>query len=483
MPTATLSETTVSLRDLRNDWLTARSHGGRLFRIPDIGTQVFPLDCPDRFDCPYIPPYFWKYSLWLNPLQGFWEYQVTVFNHFFGCWYDLVDGTDRQARQTGKSTTIPIPLSYLIIEEHIQTVIISTKVEKTRKLTRPIRKAMWKDGRFLAVDSLEETRFDENEAGYKALSGSADAKKESETAHVIVVDEAQDIPYSPTYKEISPMRKGVGGIIFAMGIGGFDESMMMTMTEQVDVRNLNIRYDEIPERPKYRADVELERTKMLSVEFDSNYKGERTSRVSNALIENLPEWSELFPSIPFSPSLLTEAEIGMDFAAVQDDTCAVARGIYGDVHVIYDYDFYRKGEPIATQIEGLVKFMMRVDFDALRPENNHLGRVVIQMLASRMEEELRKAGWNGDIEKIWKPITVTDRNIDHACRTIHELSASNRLCYVDNGKNPHVKRCIADLRNVGVKTGAQRMLKMTHSDWMAAFRVMYCGKRLARVSA
>lgn len=480
---ATLSETTVALRDLRNDWKEARAPGGRLSRIPDIRNQIFPLDCPDRFASKWIPPYFWKYSLWLNPLQGFWEYQIKAFDHFFECWYEVVDGTLRMARQTGKSTTIPIPLSYLVIEEHVQLVVLSTKVEKARKITMPIRRAMWKDGRYLSMDSIVECRFDENEAGFKALSGREDAKKESETANVVIIDEAQDIPYTPTYKEVSPMRKGVGGIIFAMGIGGPDDSMMMTLVEQPDVHSMNVRYNEIPERPSYRAGAEQERTKMLAWEFASNYEGEPVSRKENTLLDKVHEWSDLFPAQPFSPALLDDIQIGIDWAEVRDHTCAVATGVYGETHVMFDFLWFARGEVVDYQIAEIVKFCMRVPFDKLRPESNHLGRLMIKMLWEKLEPELRKIGWKGQLEDIIQPVSVNDVNIDRAIRAIHELSAGNNLCYVRNEKNPHQKRFISSLKNVGVKRMPHGKLKNEHNDEFSALRTRYTGIRVARVAA
>lgn len=476
-----LVETSITLRDIRNNWKEARRYG-RLSRIPDIGTQLFPLDCADKIECLWTPPYFWKFCLWMNPLQGFWPYQVLAFDHFFHCWYARLDGTLRQARQTGKSTTMPLPLSFLIQEEHVQLVVLSTNVTKTRKITRPIRKAMSRMEWNLEVDSLEESRFDDD-TGYRAMSGQPDAKKESETANIVLVDESQDVPYSPTYKEVSAMRKGVGGIMFAMGIGGPDDSLMMGMVDQHDTLNLNIKYNEIPERPQYRADVEVDKLKMLSFEFSANYEGERTSRKSNALIDNLIEWSEMFPNTEFTPDLLSDIEIGFDFAQVQDDTCAVASGVYGDIHVIHEYDYYPKGEATEVQIDGLVRFMMRVDFNRLRPEANNLGRRLIEEMTTKLDIELRKLKWSGTIDEIWHPVTTNEYNIDAAIRAIHELSASKRLVYVDNGKNPHVKRCIKGLRAVGVKKGGKGLLKSDHSDWMAAFRTRYCGRRVARVAA
>lgn len=479
------SETAAQLRRIRSDWKDARTGHGRLARMPDVGTQIFPLDCADRVECLWVPPYFWKYCLWMNPLQGFWEYQIKAFDHLFHCWYTQTDGTLRQARQTGKTTTMPLPLSFLIQEEHIQLVVISTKLEKTRKLTRPVRRAMARMDERLEVDSLDEARF-LDESGYRSLSGSEDAKKESETAHIIVIDEAQDIPYSPTYKEISPMRKGVGGIIFAMGIGGPEDSMMMRLIDQPDVENVNIEYDQIPERPAYKEDVEKERYKMLASEFEANYRGARTSRNANTLIEEILEWSELFPNMPFNSDVLEDIEIGVDFAQVQDNTVAIASGFYGDVCVIFDVDWYARGEATDVQLEGLTKFFMRVPFNALRPEVNNLGRWVVQDLKRMLAEELKKTDYKGDPEKLWAPVTVNDHNIDTAIRSIHELSATRHLCYVVNGadgKNPHMKRCIADLRNVQAKKTRSGKLANSHSDFFAALRTRFCGRRIARLAS
>lgn len=452
--------------------------------MPDQASQLFPLDCVDHALCEFVPPKFWRYCLWVNPNFGFWTYQLKYFNHIFKCYYLNHDGTCKQARQTGKTTLSPLPLGYFITQMRLHTIICSAALNKIPKITRPIIKQMHKSGERRGADSLGETRFDKDGAGFKIVSGKDDAMKEGETSHILVVDEGQDVNYTPVYAEISPFRDGVDGIIFVMGIGGIAESMIEKMEDDPDTLKLNIEDDEVVrERPRYQKAIDRGKRKMLSWEYLANYKGRRIQVNGSALLPQIWRWQDKFPRKKFNPDDADIIDISFDYGGRVDSSCAIAIAKFSDgMWVMFEFEYYAPGESYDTQLEGLSDFTIEVPWNQLKPETNNLGHLYTAMLRRTIDQKLREMDGRPLDDNDWCPVEANEYNIDAACRTLYNKSLEGNLGYVETGD--HSLACVNDLKAQKVKYTIKRKMKNEpHSDWAAALRAQCGMKKVAEVKS
>lgn len=465
--------------------LLRRGWDKRPLRIVDQESQLFPLDC----DAPWVPPRFWRFCMFVDPYIGFWPYQVLAFDHFFKCWYMRQDGTQKQSRQTGKSTMIPLPISYLICDDdtRAQVIVCSAAMNKIHKITRPIIHIMKKTGMERYPDAAGETRFAATGAGFKNVSGKDDAFKDGETSHVLLVDEAQDVNFQPVYAQISPFRDGVDGIMFAMGRGGIPDSMLEKMEDQPDTLNLNIIDEQIvKQRPRYQKAMDRGKREFLDWEYAAHYRGERIQLKGAVLIPRLPEWGELFPNTKFHYDQCEPGSIELlfDFAGRVDSTCGIAIGKVGDMTVLFDFVRFAPGENFDTQICGLAEWIVDTPFDNLRPEVNNLGDLFVHNVKSKIADILRERKMKSLDKTRWHPVTANEFNIHEACRLIYKASIAGNLVYVNDHKNPHTMSCIKDLKGIGIRYTPKRKIKFAnHSDWGAALRAGFTTKKIARLVA
>lgn len=447
--------------------------------MPDLERQLNPLDIVDQ----WIPQAFLLFlaAIGFNP----WPYQVLIFSNLFEAWFTRRDLTVKQCRQSGKSVPTALFLAYMICVERLQVVILSTKTSKTRKIARYIIRIMRSAGERMTADGIGEARF-EDEAGYVCFSGQPDSNRESDTAHIVLVDESQDIPFRPVHADISPMRAGTNGIFVCLGIGGVMESMGETMARNPRHLHLVIPWQQVVgDRPAYQNTVDKDREEMLPWEFMAHYECQTILDNSALLIPQIHSWDDYFPGLPFDPEQADAGALqaGMDFGRKFDSSVTIACAHIPNpaatkkddpgFYVLYGFDMYQ-GVNWTTQLKGMVQWFREIPLDMIRPETNNMGDVLEQLLYDMLSDQEPPLVNPQSYAPVFFGNSEDEIN---AIRQIALASFAGRLFYVKRREwDPKgcADRILNDLKSVTVKHNIKGKMETSHSDPLAALRVLFC---------
>lgn len=461
--------------------------------LPDAERQIAPLDIVSDI----IPQGFKDYLHELErqrPELRFhpWPYQLKLLELLFTCWKHGKDGVIKQTRQSGKTIPTSYWLGYMIVMEGCQVVIVSTKAQKTRKLARLILKIMTASEYPMSTAGVNEARF-EDESGFVCLSGKEDAAREGDTAHIIVVDEAQDVPMYPTYADLSPMRVGTAGIFIAMGIGGIiggpAPSMSSNLSQDPSFEKLIVTADDVlTDRPAYKAAMDKIARHMTPTEVQQHFYMKDIPSAGNSLMPKLYLYDELYPGATFDPAKERGAEliVGFDWGQRADSTAIIAAAVVREQEddgkiwtrkaVLYRFAWFG-AIGYVEQLDEIVKILRDIPFDILRPELNGPGIPMEAFLKARL---IKEGIIPKDNDRVWQPVTAGKDNNLHAQNDITVCSFAGGMSYINDGGG-FADRAVSDLKGVGVTYTAGGVPKTTHSDWFAALRPCFYQERIAQV--
>jgi len=409
------------------------------------------------------------------------DYQRPVVRMLFRAWETRTDAAIKQARQTGKTAILSVWLAYMIIRHRIRLVIISTKQQKTQKISRKILQIMRASGQEIDPNGVMEGRF-EDDAGFICLSGNKEAQRESESADIVLVDEAQDVDYANVYPDLGPMTNMTNGIVMCIGIGGIASSFIETMFDDPQVLTAEVPRGVVESEArrtgnatliKWVERMKLERQRLTPVDFAAHYECMRIPDVEYALLPNIHRWDDKYPGRQFSPLEARDLRVGIDWGKRSDSSALVGVAVMhtegGLDYVLYGYGQY-SGLGYAQQIERINEKLESDDFPwtTVYAETVGVGNVCADILKDKLvRPEALKEAWPGQSEK------------SECCKTLQVQSQANRMLWVDDGE--FAQSCINDLKNVGVRYTASDLLKPTHSDWLAALMAPFYPVKIAEV--
>lgn len=454
--------------------------------------------------------YWWRFME--RPIRG---YQIDMLDDLW-VEFDAIDNagkgvvprdtTVNQARQSGKTVPMGIALGYKVVADHYMLALLSSKEFKVNKVARSLMKQMKWSKRKLATCGVAESRF-EDESGFIRMSGRDQSEREGETAHIVYVDEAQDVNFDSVWPDISPFTLATGGIVLATGIGGVDSSIMETMRSREGIHRIDVPYQDVLDKwgvpdgrdGLYRRRVEEDKGLMRPEIFSAHYECQRIPEGTMALLKNVIPWSEAFPGQPFDPTrylksdplMMWDCNIGVDWGKRTDASAALAVGFLDPpasdsraprTLVIYGY-FFSEGKDYHDQADALAAWVPHIPYDSIKPELNNVGIAVAEILKRSLARESSTSGVQYRVDEVWmddeRKMTAADRISTIA---LNKDPAKPRLIYVDPAADPerrmehyglkYANRCASALRNVGIKytesrTGTLRM-KISHSDWLSA---------------
>lgn len=369
----------------------------------------------------------------------------------------------KQARQTGKTMLTSIWLAYQIMRNRARIVIISTKMQKTKKIAKKILQALKRCGEKLTEDSFVETRCPD-EAGFICMSGQPDAEREGETADIVFVDEMQDIDFEAVYEDVSPMRAATGGIIISAGIGGIAVSFGETMFDNKDVVKVLVTWREVAlEREqhawiaKWLRTMEKDRKIMDQATFEAHYEGRRLPANKVAWLPYLISWDEVYPDYKFDPFQCKRAVVGLDWGRRTDFSALVGLALMPQKMDLVMYGFGKyDGMGYAEQLEGVNNDLASIPYHYISSETNNIGDVLTEFLRKKLKAEARA------LKEFYTDAEMKKNTVQH----LNFMSVTKRLLFVDDGR--WALDAVEDLVRVGVKYTATGGMKITHSDWASA---------------
>lgn len=389
-------------------------------------------------------------------------FQRRTLGSLFVAYHKGLDSAIKQPRQTGKTMLIAVWLAYQIMRNRARIVIVSTKMQKTKKIAKKIIQILKRCGETLIEDSYVESRCPD-EAGFICMSGQADAEREGETADIVFVDEHQDIDFDAVYEDVSPMRAATNGIIVSAGIGGAALSFGEEMFDDTDVVRILITWREVAlEReehewiPGWLTVLEKDRKRMPPEKFEAHYEGRRLPAVKVAWLPHLLNWDDVYEGAAFDPLKSKKAVVGLDWGRRADFSALVALALMPSMDlVMYGFGKY-EDMSYADQLEGVNNSLRTIPYHKISSETNNIGDVLTEFLTSKLEADARV------LQGFYTDAAMKQNITQH----LTFMSGTRRLLYVDDGR--WCADAVEDLRRVGVKYTATSTMKITHSDWASA---------------
>ena len=352
-----------------------------------------------------------------------------------------------QCRQSGKSFILALVIYFLAYTEHWDVVITAPKIDQTKWIMNPIRKIQEKvkaktyNRNIHSIDMI-------NRGSIVCLSGSETANVEGASAHLLVVDEHQDLLRSHVGEVFVPMLTWHDGLYWSCGIGSLPGSV--ASRDELDL-DWNLPWqDVIKVKPDYENKVNLARRENTPEVFRCHYECKPLD-TSGAL---------LIPIIYSYNNDINDGHIrvGIDWGKRTDQSVATAISIKEDM--IYIIDWLVPTGSYDEQIDQLVNWLQNdIEYDEVISEDVGVGDSATDILIRRMKDPKGfESGVSGHgVSTKWK---------SKQAMMIHKRAGNKTLLYNDNHDISEVFR--KDITSLGYKMLDSNLIKPDHSDFLSS---------------
>jgi len=374
-----------------------------------------------------------------------------------------------QSRQSGKSFVIGILCYFLAYILKWDIIIVAPKIGATEHIMDVVDriatylKRRKRNSIPLAIHSAKKIRI-RGRGTIRCISGDPYAFVEGNHAHLIVLDEKQDLDKEHISTNILPFRAFFNGLVWNLGIGGAPDSWgEYTRAKASESGNFvwNCPWQRVViDKPDYIESVNDFRKAMLPPEFRAHMECAELDMSAHLLLPKLEPYEEL-------PGDLENAhiQIGFDFGSI-DKTIGTVRYKIGDVYYFTEW-FVADGD-YGVQFDKLGKWLREdVQYDILVGEYNGVGRPVIDLL--------NHSGF--DIV----PISMDRQKKTMAAHRIKSLADNGKLKYNPNHEFSGVAH--KRLTTLNYKMSTDRHVLVDHCDFYSSAIVTVLEPPRMRVSA
>ena len=360
-----------------------------------------------------------------------------------------------QCRQSGKSFIMGLLVYFLMYVLHWDVVITAPKIDQTWAIMRHVHMAQ---DRLRAKNNFDN-RYSislKRRGSVICLSGSEKANVEGASAHLVIIDEHQDVDASHAAEVFIPMLSWTDGLYWSSGIGGHPSSV--SQRDEVDF-DWKLPYDKVVEvKPNYKRLVEVARREMLPEQFAAHYECAQLDISSHLLI---PHISEYDTNIDLSKAI---TRCGIDWGKRVDQS--VVTVTHHLDKQIYISDWLVVTGSYDKQLDEIVKFLSEeVEYDEIIPESNGVGDAPCDFLVSRLPGV--------------KPLQIDQTWKTRRAQEINKKVANKTLVY--NPKHPLSNVFVKDVTRLEYRMLDTRNIKVDHSDFLSSLMLAVEGPGLAYV--
>lgn len=316
-----------------------------------------------------------------------------------------------QCRQSGKSFILGLVAYFLMYTNRWDIVITAPKLEQTWAIMKYVHRIQ---NRFKPRTEYNNRYSIALKRGGSVicLSGREEADVEGPSAHIVIVDEHQDIKASHVSETFVPMLSWHSGLYWSCGIGGAPGSV--AQRAKVEFEWTLPYQDVITVKPDYQRTVDLAREEMLPEEFDAHYGCLPLDISGKLLIPHIQSYTP--PTVDVSMTV-----IGIDWGKRIDRTVATVVQTAGAARYISEWRVSTGSYD--EQMDDLVHWLKNdVNYDYIIPEANGVGDSNSDFLIRAMKDP---RGFDSGIIPIdAKQSWITDR-----AKEINKRALNGTLVY------------------------------------------------------
>lgn len=354
----------------------------------------------------------------------------------------------KQSRQSGKSFDIGLLCYFLMYVMRWDIVVTAPTQWQTRHIMKYVHRSQDK----IRARENFSNRYSlslKGRGSIHCLSGSETANVEGPSAHLVVVEEHQDIRVSHASEVFVPMLSWTSGLFWSVGIGGDPGSV--AEREGADFE-WNLPYQEVVKvKPEYQRIVDIARRDMLPEEFAAHYECKPLDMSAKRLVSHL----EGYRDADYKTAYTT---VGIDWGKRLDQSVATVIDRVEEKYYITGW-LVPTGS-YDTQITKLAKWLKEdIEYDEIISETNGVGDGCTDVLIKEM-------GTNGSSVA---GIHVHSGWLTDMAKLVHRIAASGDLKYNEDHELSGV--FVKDIKEVDYKMLDTSHVKCTHSDFLSS---MFC---------
>lgn len=315
-----------------------------------------------------------------------------------------------QCRQSGKSFILGLVSYFLAYAKGWDIVITAPRLEQTWHIMRHTHRAQGRIGAKTLFDNKYSISL-RGRGSVTCLSGSETAHVEGSSAHVVIIDEHQDLMAEYIAEAFLPMLSWTEGLLWSCGIGGGPGSV----AERRDVDfSWVLPWERVVEvKPGYRRLVDVARREQLPEQFAAHYGCLPLDISSKLLVPTIQPYDTAWGK--------AKTTVGIDWGKRIDSSVATVVDRVGD-------RAYITGWLVPTgsydeQVSQLARWLKNdVDYDAIVSEANGVGDGNTDFLLKAMKDPRGfDSGAQGfDVDREW---------ITTQAKLVHRMAGDGALRY------------------------------------------------------
>lgn len=352
-----------------------------------------------------------------------------------------------QCRQSGKSFVLGL-LSYFF--QYVlkwDVVITAPKEWQTWHIMRHVHRAQDRIRATVEYDNRYSISL-KGRGSVTCLSGSETANVEGSSAHLVIVDEHQDLRSEHVAEIFIPMLSWYNGLYWSCGIGG--DAGSVAERDNVDFE-WSVPWQEVVEvKPDYQRLVNLARKEMLPEQFAAHYECKPLDMSAKRLVTNI----QAMNGATYDRATTI---VGIDWGKRLDQSIVTVVDHVGDKAFITNW--LAPTGTYDSQIKEMTAWLKdEIEYDQIISESNGVGDSSTDVLVAAMHERGVPTGII--------PMDATQGWKTEQAKKIHRMTADGTLKY--NAKHDLSGPFLKDIKSVDYKMLDSDHVKCTHSDFLSS---------------
>lgn len=371
-----------------------------------------------------------------------------------------------QTRQSGKSFVMGVIIYFLAFYLKWHIIIVAPRLDQTGRIMDIVQAiaTYMKTRKGIKHPTFNASKIAiENRGTIICITGDPFAQVEGHKAHLIVMDEKQELVKDHIAGKILPFRGFFNGLVWSLGIGGTPDSWGEESRKKAaegDNFLWNCPWERVVvDKPSYQRVVDDQRSMMLPILFAAHYCCEELDMSSHLILPSIKSYSAL----PKHDKAITT--VAFDFGAI-DKTIATVSHKIGETYY-WDQWIALHGN-WSQQIDEVARWLKEdIYYDHLYGEANGVGAPVISQLN---KEGLGMAGID---------VNQTMKNV--LARKVVELSSLGKLQY--NKEHELASVFHHDITRLTYKMTSMDNIKVDHSDFYSSGILTLMDRPKIRIAA
>lgn len=403
----------------------------------------------------------WLSKLWDHYIENiirvdFYDYQIELTDELL----KLPQYADiTQTRQSGKSWIIGVIAYFLMFYLKWHIILAAPGLDQTTHIMETVDEIATYYKKYKGikhpVHRTQKIKI-EGRGSIKAITGDPKGKVDGNRAHLLILDEKQDLEKDHVTSKITPFTSFFNGLIWSLGIGGDPLSWGEHSREESSLPgNLlwNCPWQRVViDKPNYQKTVDQHKRSQFPQMFKANFECEQLDMSAYILVPKMTPYTKL-------PEGNRIIRVNFDFGAIDKTIGTVTyrfpyQGNDPDgLDQYYINEWFVINGDYSIQTHEIEKWLKTgVDYNQVYGEANGVGRPVIDYLNSRGLEIT--------------PITIDPQMKTDCAHKVANLASRDKIKY--NEGHEYASVFYNDITKLRYRMTTVRDVKVDHSDFYSS---------------